>query len=54
MTTFIANDLCVNILLGLPFFKHNKIVIDHKLDTAIDKLTGFDLLHKNTPSLLLR
>jgi hypothetical protein len=48
----IAADLCINILLGLPFLKHNKIVIDHELDTAIDKTTGFDLLHENNPSPL--
>ena len=29
----IAADLCTNILLGLPFLKHNKIVIDHDSDT---------------------
>jgi hypothetical protein len=49
----IAADLCINILLGLPFLKHNKIVIDHELDTAIDKTTGFDLLNENKPSPLI-
>ena len=49
----IAKDLCTNILLGLPFLKHNKIVIDHDADTAIDKITGFDLLNENKPSPLL-
>jgi Aspartyl protease len=49
----IAPDLCINILLGLPFIKHNKIVIDHDADTAIDKLTGFDLLNENKSSPLL-
>ena len=43
----IASDLCVNILLGLPFLKHNKIVIDHDCDTAINKDTGFDLLNES-------
>ena len=43
----IAADLCTNILLGLPFLKHNKIVIDHDSDTVIDKITGFDLLNEN-------
>ena len=43
----IAPDLCVNILLGLPFLKHNKIVIDHDSDTVIDKSSGFDLLNHN-------
>jgi hypothetical protein len=50
---FIANDLCTNILLGLPFLKHNKIVIDHDADTAIDKTTGFDLLNENKSSPLI-
>ena len=54
VTALIANNLCVDILLGLPFLKHNKIVIDHELDTAIDKLSGFDLLHENAPSSLLK
>jgi hypothetical protein len=45
----IANNLCINILLGLPFLKHNKIVIDHDADTAIDKTSGFDLLNENKP-----
>ena len=43
----IAADLCVNILLGLPFLKHNKIVIDHNADTAIAKDSNFDLLNEN-------
>jgi hypothetical protein len=49
----IAADLCVNILLGLPFLKHNKIVIDHDADTAIAKDSGFDLLNEEsyTPPL---
>ena len=49
----IAANLCTNILLGLPFLKHNKIVIDHELDTAIDKSTGFDLLNENKPCPLI-
>lgn len=44
----IAPGLCSNILLGLPFLVHNKIVIDHESRTAIDKSCGFDLLHENT------
>ena len=47
----IAHDLCINILLGLPFLKHNKIVIDHDSVTAIAKDSGFDLLN-STKSLL--
>ena len=49
----IAANLCTNVLLGLPFLKHNKIVIDHELDTAVVKDTGFDLLHQNAPSPLI-
>ena len=45
----IAPDLCINILLGLPFLKHNKIIVDHELDTAICKTSGFDLLNENKP-----
>lgn len=48
----LAPDLCVNIILGLPFLKHNKIIIDHDSDTAIDKISGFDLLNENKPSSL--
>jgi hypothetical protein len=44
----VAPGLCSNILLGLPFLVHNKIVIDHEARTATDKSCGFDLLHENT------
>ena len=37
----IAPGLCRNILLGLPFLVHNKIVIDHEARTAVDKSCGF-------------
>ena len=43
----LAPDLCINILLGLPFLKHNKIVIDHDLHTAVHKPSSFDLLNEN-------
>ena len=49
----IAPDLCINILLGLPFLKHNKIVIDHDSDTAIDKTCGFDILNENAAHPLI-
>jgi hypothetical protein len=49
----LAKNLCTNILLGLPFLKHNKIVIDHDSDTAIDKSTGFDLLNEAKCSPLI-
>ena len=44
----VAPGLCSNILLGLPFLVHNKIVIDHEARTAVDKTSGFDLLNENT------
>lgn len=44
----IAPGLCSNILLGLPFLSHNKIVIDHNSHTAIDKTCGFELLNEST------
>jgi Aspartyl protease len=44
----IAPHLCTDILLGLPFLSHNKIVIDHELRTAIHKPSGCDLLNENS------
>ena len=44
----VAPGLCSNILLGLPFLSHNNIVIDHEARTAIDKVSGFDLLSNNS------
>jgi len=41
----LAPGLCSPIILGLPFLSHNHIVIDHHARTAIDKTTGFDILH---------
>jgi hypothetical protein len=52
MRALIAQNLCTNILLGLPFLKHNKIIIDHNSDTAVAKDSGFDLLNENLPSPL--
>jgi RNase H-like domain found in reverse transcriptase/Reverse transcriptase (RNA-dependent DNA polymerase)/Integrase zinc binding domain/Chromo (CHRromatin Organisation MOdifier) domain/Aspartyl protease len=43
----LAPDLCTDILLGLPFLSHNKILIDHELRTAVHKPSGFDLLNEN-------
>jgi hypothetical protein len=44
----IAPGLCSNVLLGLPFLVHNKIVIDHASRTAVDKTYGFDLMNENS------
>src|SRR6202522_1756321 len=41
----VAPGLCTEILLGLPFLVHNKIVVDHDARTAIDKSSSFDLLN---------
>lgn len=46
----IAPSLCAPVILGLPFLAHNNIVIDHALQTAIDKVSGFDLLHPTPPA----
>ena len=47
--TVISPSLCVPILLGLPFLKHNNIIIDIKVNTAIDKNNGFNLLNPSIP-----
>ena len=44
----IATGLCADILLGLPWLKHNSIVIDHKKCTVIDKKTNFNLFDDST------
>ena len=45
----ISASLCVPILLGLPFLKHNNIIIDVEANTAIDKNNGFNLLNPVIP-----
>ena len=45
----ISPTLCAPVLLGLPFLKHNNIIIDVDCCTAIDKLKNFDLLHPSVP-----
>jgi hypothetical protein len=49
LCAIVAPSLCVPVILGGPFLAHNNIVIDHTVRTAIDKLSGFDLLN---PKLL--
>ena len=44
----IAPNLCSPIILGLPFFVRNEILLDPSLNTAIHKQTGFDLLNEDT------
>ena len=41
----VAEDLCYDVILGLPFLNVNGIVIDHAEGTCVDKKSGFDLLH---------
>ena len=48
----ISPSLCALILLGLPFLKHNNIVIDIEAKTAIDKKNDFDLLNPLLPEKL--
>ena len=45
----ISPSLCVPVLLGLPFLKHNNIVIDVEARTAIDKVQNFDLINPVAP-----
>jgi hypothetical protein len=42
----LAKDLCTDILLGLPFLKHNKIVIDHDLKLPYINLRDLTFLMK--------
>lgn len=44
--TIVSDDLCYPILLGQPFLKHNKIVINHDLGTARDKIWVLTCLTK--------
>ena len=45
MNAVIAPGLCMNILLGLPFLVHNRIVVDHEVPSASVKDTLIDLLN---------
>ena len=47
VTTIIAPGLCMNILLGLPFLTHNKIIIDHEKCFVVHRPSGFDILNEN-------
>ena len=44
----ISPTLCTPVLLGLPFLKHNDIIIDIDCHTTIDKHNNFDLLHPSS------
>jgi hypothetical protein len=41
----VTPGLCTDIILGLPFLRINKIVIDHEQNTCIAKDSNYDLLH---------
>ena len=45
----VAPGLCAPMILGLPFLKHNDIVVDVSTCTAIDKKSAFDLLNPVIP-----
>jgi hypothetical protein len=45
----VAPNLCHEIILGLPFLSHNRIVVDAHECTAIDGNYMFDLLHPIAP-----
>ena len=45
VTAVIAPGLCTNILLGLPFLIHNRIVVDHESPSTFVKDTSIDLLN---------
>jgi hypothetical protein len=44
----VAPNLCSPVILGLPFLKHNKVVIDHELQTVVPKGTRVNLADKDT------
>ena len=46
----IAPNLCMPVILGLPFLMHNTIVTDHAARTCIDKTVNYDLLNPPTIS----
>ena len=48
----ISPTLCAPVLLGLPFLKHNSIIIDVDCCTTIDKKNNSDLLNPSPPPTL--
>ena len=49
MRAIVALGLCAPMILGLPFLKHNDIVVDASAHTAIDKKSAFNLLNLVIP-----
>jgi len=41
----IAPNLCMPVILGLPFLIHNTIVTDHAARTCVDKTVNYNLLN---------
>jgi hypothetical protein len=50
----VTPGLCMDIILGLPFLRMNKIVIDHEWNTCIAKESGYDLLNPPLPQVPLQ
>ena len=42
------NDLCVPLILGLPFLQHNQIVIDYEDRSVVDKKCDFNLMDEKS------
>ena len=45
MRALVAPNLCMPLILGLPFLSHNNIVTDHALCSCVDKKTGYNLIN---------
>ncbi|THH11767.1 hypothetical protein EW146_g7927 [Bondarzewia mesenterica] len=39
------DSLCLPIIFGGPFLKHNRMVVDHEFVSCVSKDSGYDLLH---------
>ncbi|KAF9074307.1 hypothetical protein BDP27DRAFT_1416195 [Rhodocollybia butyracea] len=46
----VAPSLCTQIILGLPWLSHNKLVIDYSTHTCTHRPSGYDLLNPVVPS----
>jgi Aspartyl protease len=41
----IAPNLCMPLILGIPFLSHNNIVMDHALRSCVDKKSDYNLIN---------
>jgi hypothetical protein len=41
----IAPNLCMPLILSIPFLLHNNIVMDHALCSCVDKKSGYNLIN---------